>query len=48
MIWIALFLAAVLFGLKWLAITLRFMANCDERDDTYFDPDPKPIKRRAF
>ena len=27
---------------------LRLLANCDERDDSYSDPDPKPVRRRAF
>lgn len=41
---IALLFAAYLIA----AGLLRLLANCDERDDTYSDPDPKPVRRRAF
>lgn len=30
------------------AYLLRHLANCDEREDAFADPDPKPVKRRAF
>lgn len=50
---IAAVLLAVLLGcvliVRGVGAGLRHvMANWDDRDDTYVDPDPKPTKRRAF
>lgn len=50
---IAIVLLAVLGGclliVRWVAAgLLRLMANCDERDETFAAPDPKPAKRRPF
>lgn len=50
---VAIVVLAILAGgvliTRWVAGgLLRAMARCDERDDSFVDPDPKPIKRRPF